>query len=524
MIESLVAGLKEYAGKGHISNAFRIFSQIRLRYNNNSPLSFGIVLQCLSYLLLSCTNVKSLPHGKQLHALVISLGLEQSSLLVPKMVSLYSAFDHTSDAHVITQNSYFLDPVPWNILISSYVRNGLFEEALLAYRQMIDKGIRPDNFTYPSVLKACGEVLDLDFGKEVHKSIEASCLEWNLYVQNALISMYGKCGDVGAARVLFDKMPERDAVSWNSMILGYASEGIWREAFELFKKMNAAGVEFNIITWNTIAGGCLRVGNYEGALKLLSEMRASSVHLDSVALIIGLGACSHIGARALNRGKGIHGFAVRSCLNQVDTVRNTLITMYARCKDLRHANTIFHHIEAKSIISWNSIISGYAYWDQSEEASFLFREMLFSGVEPNYVTIAGILPLCARVANLQHGKEFHCYITRRKWFMDYLLLWNALVDMYARSGKIVAAKRVFDLLTKKDEVTYTALIAGCSGFSPFLVEDTSNPKALEVYPLMSGLTKLMKEAGYVPTEDFFPEIENSDECSEEWSLNCAVNH
>ncbi|KAK6916166.1 Pentatricopeptide repeat [Dillenia turbinata] len=77
--------------------------------------------------------------------------------------------------------------------------------------------------------------------------------------------------------------------------------------------------------------------------------------------------------------------------------------------------------------------------------------MLFSGVEPNYVTIASILPLCAGVANLQHGKEFHCYITKREWFEDYLLLWNALVDMYARSGKFVAAKRVFDLLTMKGE-------------------------------------------------------------------------
>ncbi|KAE8706161.1 Pentatricopeptide repeat-containing protein [Hibiscus syriacus] len=86
--------------------------------------------------------------------------------------------------------------------------------------------------------------------------------------------------------------------------------------------------------------------------------------------------------------------------------------------------------------------------------------MLLSGVEPNYVTIASILPLCARVANLQHGKEFHCYIIRRKVFDDYLLLWNALVAMYARSGKLLAAKHVFDLIQKRDEVTYTSLIAG----------------------------------------------------------------
>ncbi|XWS10739.1 hypothetical protein CRYUN_Cryun38cG0023600 [Craigia yunnanensis] len=104
------------------------------------------------------------------------------------------------------------------------------------------------------------------------------------------------------------------------------------------------------------------------------------------------------------------------------------------------------------------MLSGYTHMDQSEEAS-LFQEMFF-GVEPNYVTIASILLLCARVANLQHGKEFHCYNTRRKVFEDRLLLWNALVDMYARSGKVLAAKRVFDLMRKRDVVTYTSLIAG----------------------------------------------------------------
>ncbi|XP_076887513.1 pentatricopeptide repeat-containing protein At1g71490-like [Bidens hawaiensis] len=86
--------------------------------------------------------------------------------------------------------------------------------------------------------------------------------------------------------------------------------------------------------------------------------------------------------------------------------------------------------------------------------------MLVSKVEPNYVTIASILPVCARVANLQHGKEFHCYITKHEEFKDYLLLFNSLIDMYARSGKILLAKRLFDSLTNRDEVTYTSLIAG----------------------------------------------------------------
>ena len=458
MINSLFTSLKDFASQGHLSKAFNTFSLIQLHASSSSSSSYDLILHPISFLLLSCTNLKSFPQGQQLHAQIISLGLEQHPILVPKLVTFYSSFDLLAEARTITANSSILHPLPWNLLISAYVRNGIFGGALSAYKEMVDKGIRPDNFTYPSVLKACGEKLDLGFGREVHNSINASSAGWNLFVHNALVSMYGRFGEIDVARSLFDKMPEKDAVSWNTIISAYASRGMWGEAFQLFESMRITNNEVNIITWNTIAGGCLRTGNFKGALDLLSQMRTSGVLLDSVAMLIGLGACSHIGAIKL--GKEIHGSAIRSCCDEFDTVKNALITMYSRCKDLRHAYILFQLVENKSIITWNSMLSGYSHMDQSEEASFLFREMLLSGIEPSYVTIVSILPLCARVANLQHGKEFHCYITKREEFKDYLLLWNALVDMYARSGKVLEAKRVFDSLSKRDEVTYTSLIAG----------------------------------------------------------------
>ncbi|XVE52858.1 hypothetical protein DITRI_Ditri02bG0158100 [Diplodiscus trichospermus] len=455
MLEKLLTSLKEFVTQGQLLKAFKSFSLIHLHVS--SP-TYEVVLYPSSSLLVSCTNLKLLQPGKQLHAHIISLGFEQHPLLVPKLVTFYSTFHILDDARVVTENCNILHPLPWNLLISSFVKNDMFEEALVAYKKMVTKGIRPDNFTYPSVLKACGEKLDVDFGRMVHNSISGSYHDWNLYVHNALISMYGKFGQVDVARDIFNKMPERDDVSWNTMISCYASKSMWREAFELFGCMQAEGVKVNFITWNTIAGGCLRIGNFKGSLELLSQMKSSGINLDPVAMIIGLGACSHIGA--LKSGKEIHGSTIRSYCDVSENVRNAMITMYSRCKDLRHAYILFQSAEARSIITWNSILSGYTHMGQSEEASFLFQEMLHSGIEPNYVTIASILPLCARVANLQHGKEFHCYITRRKVYEDCLLLWNALVDMYARSGKVLSAKRIFDLMRKRDEVTYTSLIAG----------------------------------------------------------------
>ncbi|KAI3464624.1 hypothetical protein Pfo_021287 [Paulownia fortunei] len=456
MVDCLLTTLKDFASRGHLSKAFRTFSLIQGHALASASCDF--VVDSLSSLLLSCTNLKLLSEGKQLHAQVITWGLHKNHALVPKLVSYYTTFDFLDDAHFVAADSNILHSLPWNILISSYVNKGHFEEAILAFKQMGHKRIRPDHFTYPSVLKACAEQSNLDFGREVHKSINASSLKWDLFVQNALVSMYGKCGDLETARSIFDKMPVRDEVSWNSLISGYASRGMWDEAFEIFESMRAAGMELNIITWNTVAGGCLRTGNFKGALELICQIRIGCNHLDPVAVIIGLGACSHI--CALKLGKEIHGLAIRNSSIDYDNVKNALITLYSRCGDLMHAYIVFRSVEAKSIITWNSIISGFAQWDRSEEATFLFRELLRTGIEPNYVTLAGILPLCARVANLQHGKEFHCYIARREEFQGYLLLSNALIDMYARSGRVLVARRLFDLLDKRDTVTYTSLIAG----------------------------------------------------------------
>lgn len=456
MVECLLLTLKYLAGQGLTSKVFRTFSLVQNHAIESGSCVF--VVESISTLLLSCTQLKLLSEGKQLHTRVIAWGLHDNPSLVPKLVSFYAAFDFLDDAHFITSSSNILHPLPWNILISSYVRRGLFGEAILAYKQMVRKRIRPDNFTYPSVLKACCEQSNLAFGKEVHNSMEGSFPEWNLFVQNSLVAMYGKCGDVDMARNIFDKMLVKDEVSWNSIISAYASKGWWDEAFELFESMRRTGVELNIITWNTIAGGCLKSGNFNGALGLLRQMRMYGNLLDPVAVIIGLGACSHISS--LKLGKEIHGLAVRSLFVDYVNVKNALITLYSRCRDLKHSYIVFRSVEDASIITWNSMISGYAHWDMSEEASFLFREMLLAGIGPNYVTVASLLPLCARAANLQHGKEFHCFIMRREHFQGYLLIWNSLIDMYARSGKVSVARTLFNLLEKRDAVTYTSLIAG----------------------------------------------------------------
>jgi pentatricopeptide repeat protein len=238
-------------------------------------------------------------------------------------------------------------------------------------------------------------------------------------------------------------MEHRDVVSWNSMISGYAASGQWREAVELFRRMQAEGAEVNSVTWNTIAGGYIQMRDYRAAVGLIRDMVRGGASIDFVTLVIGSNACSRAGW--LRLGKEIHGLAVRMQCHEIDSVINAVITMYARCNDMERALMLFRMMRCPGLVAWNTMIAGFALSDDAEAASRIFREMVCSDVQPNYVTVVTYLALCARVANLQHGRELHTHIIKQG-FKGYRLLWNSLIDMYSKSGRLSVAQNVFDSL------------------------------------------------------------------------------
>ncbi|KAL6846666.1 hypothetical protein ACP4OV_024114 [Aristida adscensionis] len=394
--------------------------------------------------------------GLQLHALSLSLGLSRHPLLLPRLLSLYS--HHPSllpSAASLAAGAAC--PQPYNVLISACLAHGLPRHALAAYQEMAAGAVLPDAFTYPSVLRACAEAGDLALGRAVHVRAADAGMDGHLFFRNALVSMYAKCGDLVAARKVFDGMDERDVVSWNSMISGYAASGQWGEAVELFRRMRAEGVEVNSVSWNTIAGVYIQMRNYRAAVGLIREMVNGGAQVDFVTLVIGSNACSRAGW--LRLGKEIHGLAVRMQCDGIESVSNAVITMYARCKDMERALMLFKMMRCPGLITWNTMIAGFALLDAAEEASRLFREMVCSDVQPNYVTVVTYLALCARVANLQHGRELHTRIIKHG-FKGYRLLWNSLIDMYSKSGRLSVAQTVFDTMDDRDMISYTSMIAG----------------------------------------------------------------
>lgn len=324
---------------------------------------------------------------------------------------------------------------------------------------MLSRGISPDNFTNSSVLKACGELRELGLGIQIHRLINSTRPNCDLAVRNALLSMYVKCGEVESAREVFDEMPERDVVSWNSMVQGYTSEGRWAETSELLERMHRHGFEPNSVTSNTIILGHVRFGNHAEALRLISHARRRTdiFAVDSVTLILGLKACAEIGC--LKQGKEIHALIIRSTCFQLENVNNSLITLYSKCGSINRARLLFPKSSDRSVVAWNAMIAAFSANDNIHEAVVVLQEMILSKTEPNYTTILTMLSLCADASEPWWGKQLHCY-AKRHGFADHLPVANSIVDMYCKCGEVSVACRVFDEMPDPDKISYTALIAG----------------------------------------------------------------
>ncbi|KAJ4950183.1 hypothetical protein NE237_027015 [Protea cynaroides] len=379
-------------------------------------------LQC-GTLLQSFTNSKSYRQGKQLHAYMISSGLLLiNTYLNTKLSAFYAICGRMSEAHLIFDNIVLRNSFTWNSMIRGYACNGFSLNSIALYRDMLSFGQKADNFTYPFVLKACGDLLDVQIGRKIHSEIVIRGLESDVYVGNSLLAMYSKFGDMDTARKSFDRMPKRDLTSWNTMISGYTKSGDPEEAISIFSLM----------------GRC--------------RERADCASLVSI-----LPACANIGA--LKLGTQIHGYVSRNINGLLDTfVTNSLIDVYCNCNSMVYARRLFEMFE-RDTVTWNSMIFGYARSGDAFESLRHFCRMISEGTDPDQVTVIAVLGSCNQISALQFGMSVHAFLTR-KGFSRYAVVGTALIDMYAKCGSLDCSCRVFEEMPEKNLVSWSAMIAG----------------------------------------------------------------
>ncbi|XP_010933838.1 pentatricopeptide repeat-containing protein At1g20230-like [Elaeis guineensis] len=433
--------------------------------------------------------------GLQIHAHALKRGFcGCREFLETRLLILYGRCNGVEPALQLFEKMPLRSIHSWAGILTVYVDHGLFEEAFFLFKELLVEGVELDFFVFPVVLKSSAGLSALDLGKGLHGFVLKKGFVLNVYVGNALIDMYGKCGAMDDAVKILKGMPERDCVSWNSVIAGCASNGMVTETLEFLQSMWSLGnLKPNLVSWSGAIGGFAQNGYDEDALELLSQMIESGVKPNAQTLASVLPSCGRL--EALDVGKEIHGYLMRHELMGNAFVVNGLIDVYRRCGDmssalelflrysvrnlvsyntmivgycenneLRKAKELFDRMEIDGVkrdaISWNSMISGLVDNESFEEALNMFRHMhMEEGVEADSFNLGSILAACAALHAFGQGKAIHAYALKRGFHSNAFVA-SALVDLYCRCQDLVAAELVFFDIGKRNTVTWNVLISG----------------------------------------------------------------
>jgi pentatricopeptide repeat protein len=242
--------------------------------------------------------------------------------------------------------------------------------------------------------------------------------------------MYAKCGAMERARAAFEEMPGRDVVTWNTLLTGYARNGLGEELLKCFAMMREdPNVSPDAVTYVCVLKGCGLVGCLEMGEAIGAEIRKQK-------------------------------------LSEKDTVLGTaLLDMYCKCGAMEKAREVFdQQLSQRNVVTWSALISGYAHNGLGDEALKCFEQMKSMGIDPNPVTYISVLKACGIVGSSELGKDIDAKLRKQGLLQieDDVVLGTALVDMYAKCGEIERAREVFGEMSERNVVTWNALIAGLS--------------------------------------------------------------
>ncbi|KAL1213832.1 Pentatricopeptide repeat-containing protein [Cardamine amara subsp. amara] len=382
--------------------------------------------ECL-YLLKRC---KTIDEFKQVHARFIKLSLFCSSQYSASSVLATCAHSGWENSMNYAASIFrrIDDPCTFdfNTMIRGYVNYMSFEEALCVYNEMIEGGIEPDNFTYPCLLKACTWLKSIREGKQIHGHVFKLGFEDDVFVQNSLINMYGRCGEMALSSEVFEKLEFKTAASWSSMVSARAGMGMWSECLMLFREM------------------C-------GEANLKAE---------ESGMVTALSACANTGA--LNLGMSIHGFLLRNISKLNIAVQTSLVDMYVKCGCLDKALHIFKKMECRNNLTYSAMISGLALHGEGEAALRMFSEMIEEGLESDHVVYVSVLNACSHSGLVKEGRRVFQEMLREGKVEPTAEHYGCLVDLLGRDGLLEEALETIESMPiKQNDVVWRSFLSSC---------------------------------------------------------------
>ncbi|XP_077240013.1 tetratricopeptide repeat (TPR)-like superfamily protein isoform X2 [Tasmannia lanceolata] len=212
------------------------------------------------FVIKACAQLISVWVGAEIHALIVKFGLAFDTIVRTELMVMYAKFGDLGSTDYLFETMRDRDLVSWNALIAVYLQNGHAGKAVNLFRRMDCAGLKPDPVTLVSVLSSCAYLGSLEIGMQIDNRIVEQGLERNVFVDNALVDMYAKCGSMEMAYQVFEKMPQRNVISWSTMIGGYAINGESEKALAMFSEMQNEGVQPNHVTLLCVLSACCHAG------------------------------------------------------------------------------------------------------------------------------------------------------------------------------------------------------------------------------------------------------------------------
>ncbi|KAK9120489.1 hypothetical protein Syun_018106 [Stephania yunnanensis] len=421
-------------------------------------------IECMSreqecfYLLQRC---KCMEEFKQVHAQVLRLGLDTAdNRRAGGLVAACALSDWGSMSYACSIFEQIDEPdaFAYNSMMRGHVKDCDPEEAILLYNEMQHRGVQPDNYTFPSLLKACSHVPALQEGMQIHGHVFKYGFEDDLFVQNSLINLYGKCGDVKLCCGVFEQMDHTSVASWSALISSHARLGLWGECLRLFESMNCEG-------WRP----------------------------DESTLVSVLSSCAHLGA--LHVGRCIHGFLLRNMKELNVIVQTSLIDMYVKCGAVENGLAIFHQMGRKNLFSYSVMISGLALHGRAEEALRIFSDMLEEGLEPDDVIYVGVLSACSHAGYLDEGHRYFGMMRNEHRIEPTIQHYGCMVDLMGRAGRLDDAHELIRRMPMKpNSIVWRCLLSASKVHQNIEIAETASrelfqrdPHNTSDYVLLSNL-------------------------------------
>lgn len=359
---------------------------------------------------------------KLLHSLTLRSNLLHNPIYPTRLIRLYSLNKGLITARKLFDESPHRSIYLWNSIIRAYAQYHLFTDSYSLFLQMQKSDIRPCNYTFACIARACTEDFNVDGFRLVHSGLIVSGYEFDIVCCSALVVGYSKMGLISLARLVFNRVHCPDLILWNSMIAAYGNIGMWEESLTLFHKIRVSGEVPDRYT-------------FVGILSSLEHQRLLMI------------------------GEALHCLILKSSFDSSDHVASVLVTMYSRCKSLASAFKLFKTLHQPDMVTQSALITGLSQSGHCETALLMFSEMIHETKRTDHLLIASILAACAKLSSFKSGIETHGYIIRHGYESETMVA-SALIDFYSKCGFIHLGTHVFKAMPNRNIVSYNSLILG----------------------------------------------------------------